>query len=194
MQLITDTFAGDFEWDAANDGSFTALIARFGEVNRNGAMYLPGAFGKQDGVLSPYNHSSMREGALPVGEGVTEERGKVVVVNGRYYLDGPDSETAYNRVKSLGKRAQWSFGFTIEKAKAKLAEGGKSYLEVAKIGMLEFSPVLMGANRATGTLSINSVLTDMAKDLVPEEPEADSPSWVVTPEMYAALRRHKTEA
>ena len=72
-------------------------------------MILRGAVGRQEVLLSRWNHSSKRLfGELPVGGGVIYEQGDALVSEVSYLMDIPAAREAYETVKGLGPIVQWS--------------------------------------------------------------------------------------
>lgn len=136
------------------DGTFKALFAPFNNVDKQGDLTLPGAFGRQNVIISSYDHGSWT-GALPVGKGVIYDGEDGGIVEGKFFLDTTGGKDTYNTVKQLGDLQEWSYALPeIESETMTINEQTVRVLK--RIRVNEVSPVLMGAGNGTRTLAIKS--------------------------------------
>lgn len=153
------------------DGTFSALFAPFLSVDHHNDVTLPGAFGKQNVIISAYGHGSWG-GMLPVGKGVIHDEGQAGgVVEGRFFLDTTQGNDTYIVVKELGDKQEWSYAlpdieFEMMKLQALIDQGlhiqmndhapEETVRVLKRISVPEVSPVLLGAGVGTRTLDIKS--------------------------------------
>lgn len=147
------------DFKMADDGTFKALVAPFNEIDKQGDLTLPGAFGKQNIIISSYGHGSW-DGELPVGKGVIYDGDKGGVVEGEFFCDEnkgckptkAGNET-YRTVKNLGGLQEWSYALPEIDCEYQQIDG-KTVRILKHIQCNEASPVLMGAGNGTQTLGI----------------------------------------
>lgn len=133
-------------------GSFTALFARFNVVDKQGDMTLPGAFGEQRVIISAYGHGSW-SGALPVGKGRIFESADGGIVEGQFFLDTEEGKQTYLTVKNLGDLQEFSYALPEVDYEMRTIEG-QNIRVLKRIKVNEVSPVLLGAGVDTGLLDI----------------------------------------
>lgn len=145
-------FTAELDPEGAAPGSFTATVAHIGAINANGWGLEPGAVGRQEVILSNWNHSStggiLSAGEPPVGSGVFYEDGGLLKADGQYWLDDePYSAGAYRRTKHLGQQAQFSiFGY----ANRWHEDDAGFWVEQGGFDAVEFSTVFRGASDHAG--------------------------------------------
>jgi len=157
----TKVFSVDnFKLDGEGEGTFEAVFATLDAIDRDGDTYDPGAFGKQDVLISQYNHGSWEGGAkaLPIGVGKITERDNKAIVHGEFNLANADAKATYDTLKYLhskGRGVEWSFA--LPDTEWRMAEiDGRHVRVYTSITVPEVSPVLMGAGVDTEMLSIKS--------------------------------------
>jgi hypothetical protein len=149
------------EFKMADDGTFKALVAPFNDEDKQGDITLPGAFGKQNIIISAYGHGSW-DGALPVGKGIIYDGEKGGVVEGEFFCDEnkgckptkAGNET-YRTVKNLGGLQEWSYALP-EIDFEYTQQNGHTVRVLKHISVNEACPVLMGAGNGTETLAIKA--------------------------------------
>jgi len=145
--------------DAAQEGSFTARIATFNVVDKDGDVTLAGAFHDGKRVLvSAYMHGSW-SGRLPVGDGVISSDASGAYFTGKFWLNTDAGQQTYLAVKNAGELQEYSYGFATLDSSENPADlspypGARQILK--KLDVIEVSPVLVGAGVNTGTLAIKS--------------------------------------
>lgn len=141
-------------------GEFSAVIATYGVIDKDGDVTLPGAH--KDGqrvVVSAYNHSVMK-GEPPVGTAALHVERNRTVVKGRYFMDIPDARSAFLAMRALHEQGinEWSYGFDIIDAEMGEKDGRRvRFLKDQDV--FESSPVIRGAGIDTQTLTAKT-LTD----------------------------------
>lgn len=158
----------------ATKGEFSAAIATYGVIDRDGDVTLPGAH--KDGqrvVISAYNHSVMLKGQPPVGTGTLRVQRNRTVVDGRYFMDVPEAKSAFMAMKSLHEQGmdQWSYGFDVLDSEMGQQDGRRvRFLKSQDV--FEASPVVRGAGIDTRTLSAKTLADG---DLTP----SDAQRWMI---------------
>lgn len=138
--------------DAA--GTVVALFSRFGTVDKQGDLTLPGAFGEQRVIISAYGHGSW-SGALPVGKGRIYETAEGGVLEGQFNLKIGSGKETYEAVKFTGDLQEWSYALPEIDFEYR-EQDGKRIRVLKRIRVNEVSPVLLGAGDRTQTLAIKS--------------------------------------
>jgi HK97 family phage prohead protease len=132
-------------------GEVEAVIATMGVKDLDGDVITRGAFGRQDVVISAYQHGSWK-GALPIGKGTVSERGDEAILSGRLLMDTSHGRDAFATIKELGPLMEWSFGFDVLDSEQG-THAGEPVRVLKALTVHEASPVLKGAGIATRTLS-----------------------------------------
>lgn len=144
----------------AEQGLVEAVIARTGIVDRDGDVFLKGAFGTKNVRVSAYNHRSwpQRGGLPPVGRGTIREQGDEVVAEMKFFLGTAEGRDAFEVVKEMGDLQEWSYGFmpgsaTRSQVTPELEKlGAKQAFK--SVPVEEVSPVLLGASFGTRTVGV----------------------------------------
>lgn len=171
MEDIVRKTLADLEWksDAGHEGEFRAAIATYDTVDHDGDVTLPGAIPQGSRlVISPFNHSSAKGDALPVGYGVTSTDGKRAYVDGKFLLNTPEGKSAYLTTKALHEQGigEWSYAFRVGNASTERKElsqypGSKRILKA--VLPKEASLVFAGAGLGTETLAVKASTDAEAK-------------------------------
>lgn len=148
----------DLKLDTAGEGTFEAVFATLDAIDHDGDTYDPGAIGKQNVVISQWNHGSWGEGvsALPVGVGSIFERGNKAVVAGEFDMADPDGVRHHAKLKYLhekGRNVEWSFALPDMDYRMEERDGDMLRV-ITRVAIPEVSPVLLGAGVGTELLSI----------------------------------------
>ncbi len=150
-----------FEIKDADRGEVVAVVSTLNVVDRDGDVVLSGAI--RDGSvvkLSSYDHDVITEGKAPVGRGVVTIEGNQAVLKARYFMSTERGRDAFNTVKEMGSDSEWSIGFMKRVQTAPMTDEWKAKGArrlISSLDLLESSPVFMGANGMTATVSAKSV-------------------------------------
>lgn len=121
-------------------------------VDRDGDVILAGSLDNNAAVVSPWNHSAMRDTARAVGAAELFEDGDRLI-GVIAYDSSPEGRRACARV--LNERPDWSVGYVVldqrEPNTAERRAGAKRIIQRWRVG--EVSPVDKGAGVAQGTIS-----------------------------------------
>lgn len=176
----------NFEFKAIDDekGSVEAVFSVFHNVDTDGDVVLPGAVKsgfKDNQVPMVFAHKWDQ----PIGKGVISSDDEKATFRGNFFMDTEAGKEAYHLAKGMADLQEWSFGFRINDSEVKQfkSEDGDeiSARFLKDLTVYEVSPVLVGANRETYTLSIKSgeeaVYQDeqkaLPKDLFESQEEAE---------------------
>lgn len=143
-----------------DSGTFRAIFATLNVIDHDGDLTLPGAFGKQDVIVSQYNHGSWGNGvdALPIGVGKIFEDGEDAIVEGEFNLENEAAKATYQTIKYLHEKQrtqEWSYALPEIEWEMRQIDG-RDIRVLKKIKVPEVSPVLMGAGIGTRLLSIKN--------------------------------------
>jgi hypothetical protein len=159
----------------ADRGEFSAVIATYGVIDKDGDVTEPGAH--RDGaevIVSAYGHASWG-GTLPVGKARLRTTKTQTIADGQFFMDTTHGRDTFETVKQLGPMGQWSYGYDVlDSATGELDGQPVRFLKSQEIH--EVSPVLIGAGVNTRTLA-----TKAAKE-----------SAVDAVQYKAAIRPHET--
>ncbi len=153
-----------FEITSADRGEVVAIVSTLDVVDRDRDVVLSGAV--RDGSvvkLSSYEHNLITEGQAPVGRGVVNVVGNQVVLKAHYFMSTERGRDAFHTVKEMGSDSEWSIGFARQVKTAPMtdewaAKGAKRL--IAGLDLYEASPVFMGANSMTSTVSAKAAATE----------------------------------
>jgi hypothetical protein len=158
--------------DAGDEGSFEAVIATLGVIDKDGDIVEKGAL---EGLVAPIvpSHDSS---SVPLGKVTISERGDQVVAAGKFNLNVSAAKDWHEAIKfdlsTPPSRHEWSWGFYVTESR-KDKVGGKSIRRIDKVDLLEVSPVLRGASVGTRTLvAKRAQAAAEAEALVEEDGEA----------------------
>lgn len=145
--------------DNAGEGAISAAFSIFGMVDSDQDIVTAQAFQSGQEVPMVWAHDWTR----PVGKGVIRVEPDRAVFDGQFFMDTPDGVNAYKTVKNMGGLQQYSWGFRVTDAEYGEKDGTQvRYIKGAEV--YEVSPVLVGANSQTHTLSIKSAGTLRASE------------------------------
>jgi hypothetical protein len=153
---------------AAEAGTVRAVVARVGITDKEGDLFLAGAFGEQVVRVSSFGHRSWpsRGGEPPVGRGTIREQGDSVLADMKFFVGTTAGREHFELVRELGDLQEWSYGFlpsdavSREPTAAERAAGAVRAISAVRV--IEVSPVLIGASVGTRTLSAKSDPTAVA--------------------------------
>lgn len=159
MEAAVDSKAlSSVEIKDADKGHVTAVFSTYDVVDKDGDITVKGAI--KDGtqvIISDWNHSSW-QGARPIGKGVVRDVGNQAVVEAQFFMNTTHGRDAFEVVKQLGSRQEWSYGFDVtdsdtpdEEAKS---AGARRILKAMDVH--EVSPVMIGAGIGTRTTGIKA--------------------------------------
>lgn len=144
---------------ALDDGTFEAAIATFGEVDSDGDIVEPGAFGDRPASVLPAHRSEH----VPLGKTRVEERGDVAVAVGRFNLEIAAARDWHSSLKfdlaNPPAVQEWSWGYRVLEDRRDTVNG-EPVRRLIKVDLREVSPVLRGASVGTGTLSVKHLKGD----------------------------------
>lgn len=173
--METKAFTAELKASDDEQGIAVVRFATMGEMDLDGDITEPGAFGEQRVKVSAYGHTSWG-GALPVGVGTIKESGDEAIATLQFFMSTDHGRNHYETVKGLGSLGEWSYGFDVtdeaepdeEQAKA----GVKRILK--KLTVHEVSPVLRGAGVGTRTLAVKCDSCDAKESDTEPVPEPES--------------------
>ncbi len=138
----------------AEKGIVRAAFATLESKDKDNDYTLPGAFGKQQVLVSSYGHGSWM-GKLPVGKGTISEKDGEAVADLQFFMSTQHGREHFEVVKETGDLQEWSYGFDVKKTgeiTEDLREKGVVRV-LEKLKVHEVSPVLKGAGD-TRTLAV----------------------------------------
>lgn len=130
-------------------GGLSAVFSVFDQVDTDGDVVKGTAFTDGQEVPLVWAH----EWDKPIGKGAVRVEADRAVFDGAFFLDTSWGRDAYATVKAMGALQEYSWGFRIlEQSFGE--QDGKPVRFIDGAEVFEVSPVLVGANRNTGTLAI----------------------------------------
>lgn len=137
----------------AGEGKVTAVLATLNQVDKDGDLTLPGAFGQQQAPIMPA-HDWM---SVPLGKASIRETDDEALVDLNFNLEVDAGRDWYNALKFDFENGeplqQYSYGYDILEADQEERDGVKVQL-LKSVKVHEVSPVLLGAGVATRTLAV----------------------------------------
>ena len=153
-------FAPELKLDSQGEGTFEAVFATLNVIDSDRDITELGAFGRQDVILSQYNHGSWDRGekALPLGIGVIFERGEEAIVQGEFDMSDEAAVKTYKKMKYLTEKGRTQeFSYSLPEIDYEIRDvDGECVRILKKIRVNEVSPVLMGAGVNTRILDIKA--------------------------------------
>lgn len=175
-------------------GTFTARVAAFNNVDRNGDRLLPGAFlesikrwlakGAPVPVVFSHNHNDPDSfiGSVNPAD-LVEDQGGLMVKGQMDLEDNPKARRIFGLLKA-GRIKEWSFAYIVKKERV----GKDGARELQEVDLLEVGPTLIGANPDTATIALKSYIEDGG-----DEPETD-PETLPEPAIGAKISAGVAEA
>ncbi len=141
--------------DGEETGKVLAKFGTSGVKDLDGDVIEKGAIGIQEVQISAFGHASWG-GSLPVGKGVTREKGDDQLADLEFFMDTTHGLDHFRTVKGLGKLGEWSYGFNIKASRAPTEDERQLGIRqvIEELEVFEVSPVLRGAGIDTGTLEV----------------------------------------
>lgn len=143
------------ELKESGEGEVVAAFSIFNELDTDGDVVLSSAFKDGQEVGMVWSH---QWGSRAIGKGTIRVQDDRAVFDGKFFTDTFDGAEAYKTVKNMGGLQEWSWGFRV--TDSDIVEDEDSPLGYKRIikgtEVYEVSPVLVGANRNTGTLSVKA--------------------------------------
>jgi HK97 family phage prohead protease len=138
------------------EGKVESVFSVFNTIDTDGDVVLPNSIksGYGDkGVAMVWGH----DWKDVIGKGEIVQDDNKATFKGEFFMDTERGRQAYNTVKAMGDLQQWSFGYEVldsenGKFQKDNTEVDVRYLKDLKVW--EVSPVLVGANQETYTLSV----------------------------------------
>lgn len=130
-------------------GQLEAVFSTFDVIDSDGDVIKSSAI--KDGTLIPLVWA--HDWTKPVGKGIITNNGKQAIFKGRFNLNTTWGRDAYESVKDMEDLQEYSWGFQVldsEKSK----QDGIVVNNITDTRAFEVSPVLVGANNETGTISV----------------------------------------
>jgi HK97 family phage prohead protease len=183
------------EGQADGEGTFTAIVAVFGNVDRQGDRIVKGAFTK---TLAQWEASgdpipiilAHQWGTIESHIGVAWPQDVKQVAKGllmKAQLDVADNEVAARVFKLLKRRSlkEFSIGYDIFPGGERRAADGA--MELMEIDLFEAGPTLKGANPATELLEVKSALGVKDEESPLRRPRRPAPSSAALRERAEAV-------
>lgn len=156
-----------FKAETGDEGRVTAVVSTFNVVDTDGDVVRPTAFTDGQEVPMVWAH----DWSSPIGKGSIKVQPDRAIFEGQFFMDTTKGAEAFRTVKAMGSLQEYSWGFRItdaeigeppegQEASGWHGAGKVQYINGAEV--FEVSPVLVGANRETGTLEIKSIETEIA--------------------------------
>ena len=161
----------------AEEGTFSAVFAKFDVVDHDGDVTVPGAFTDGEEVrISAYNHESWK-GALPVGKGTIRQTATEAIVEGKFFLDTTAGRETFAVVKQMEDLQEWSYGYDVLEGEGG-EKDGQTVNFLQKLKVHEVSPVILGAGIDTRTLAVKEKeAKQLQSDLFRELRDAGRERW-----------------
>ena len=152
----------NFSFKSHNDdtGEVEAVFSIFNRLDTDGDVVV------SDSIKSGFKDNEVpmvfaHKWDQPIGKGVITSDDEKATFRGNFFMDTEAGKEAYKLAKAMGDLQEWSFGFKINdyEVKGYISEEMEEEVEaryLKDLTVYEVSPVLVGANRETYTLSIKS--------------------------------------
>lgn len=151
-------------------GTFEAIVAAFGNVDRGGDQILPGAFtdslvaweqkGRPIPVIFSHEWDNLDAHIGQVLEAKEVDEG--LYVRGQLEMDEPFAQRVWKKM-SKGTLAEFSFAYDVVDA-LWAKEDGQTIYELRKLDLLEVGPCLVGMNPETQLLGVKEGRRNSTKD------------------------------
>lgn len=178
MAIETKTFKLK-DFSVNEEGTFKAVFATMEVWDKDKDYTFKGAFGRQQVVISQFNHGSWEKGAsaLPIGIGNIYEEGNNAIISGEFDLDDNDAIKTHKKLKYLkSKGRNVEFSYSLPKIISETVTiDGITGRGLKSITVNEVSPVLLGAGINTRLLDIKSV--EIKKAIPSHSTDTDTGRW-----------------
>ena len=139
------------------EGKVQAVFSNFNEVDSDGDVVLPNSiksgYGER-GVAMVWAH----DWKDVIGRGEIKQDDHRAVFEGQFIMDTDRGRDAFNTVKAMGDLQQLSFGYeVVDSENGMFKKDNNTEIEVRflkDVKVWEVSPVLVGANQNTYTMSV----------------------------------------
>ena len=139
------------------EGKVEAVFSNFNEVDSDGDVVLPNSIKSgygDNGVAMVWAHDWKNV----IGRGEIIQDDHRAVFKGQFIMDTDAGRDAFHTVKAMGDLQQWSFGYEVtDSENGAFKKDNEEEIEVRylkEVKVWEVSPVLVGANQNTETLSV----------------------------------------
>ena len=167
---------------SGDTGIVEALVSCFNNVDHAKEVVRPGAFKASLARKLP-RMCWAHKWDIPIGKTLeARETDAGLVVRAQLNLDTTAGKEAYSNLKFFGNTQEWSIGYSVVKDSFDKKSGTRNLEELS---LHEFSPVLVGMNPDTQTLSIKAATTaeeDMPIDNADEVTKANRPNFGGNPD------------
>jgi len=163
---ITKDMSVDTQIKVDSEGDVEAVVSVFNQIDSDGDIVLASAFTDGQEVAMVWSHDWSR----PVGKGAISVGEDRATFDGSFFLDTSSGAEAHKIVKNMEGLQEWSWGFKVTDYDIKEDENSPyGYVRIIKdTDLYEVSPVLIGANRDTETVSIKEH-SDEIRNIIKEE-------------------------
>lgn len=132
-----------------DEGTVEAVFSTFGIIDRDGDIVKAGAIPEVD-VPIAWSHDWRQ----PVGRGSITTSRKEAKLTGHFFMSTEAGREAFNTVKEMAELQQWSWGFDVKEWKFEEVDGQEGIRIILDTEPMEVSPVIVGSNPATRTVSV----------------------------------------
>jgi len=154
----TDTRLKKYQFKAeelTDEGTLKAVFSVFDVIDSDGDVIKSEAIKNGKQIPLVWSHDWSR----PIGKGTIKNDGKQAIFEGNFFLNTSWGKDAYETVKGMGDLQEYSWGFRVLKQE-KGEQDGRAVNFITSTEEFEVSPVLVGANRETGTLEVKTRSAD----------------------------------
>lgn len=140
--------------DDSRTGQLSLVVATLGAIDKHDEVVQAGSIGRQDVVISPFQHGVWR-GGVPIGKGVLYEQGGLVQFDGTLNMELSTARDNWSAIAFAKELTEVSFGFRVLRHSFGQQEG-RPVVFLHEIKAYEVSPVMLGAGVGTGVTAIKS--------------------------------------
>lgn len=153
------------------DGRISMVVGNIGIPDPQGDMFMPGSIGRQNVLISPWQHGVWR-GAIPIGKGVIYEDGDKIQFEGQFNMELEDARNTFSAIAFAPELIEASIGFLRQVTQRKTYEG-KSVNGLVKVLAKEVTMAIAGVQPGTHVTALKAEEEPPpeAAQEVPAEPE-----------------------
>ena len=140
--------------DDSRLGQIQFVVATLDAVDKQGDVFLPGSVGRQDVLISQFQHAIWM-GAVPIGKGVVYEQGGQVLCDAQLNMELSQAREVWSAIAFAPELIEASIGFQPTKYGWGERDGQRVCL-FEKTHFWEASPVIVGAGVDTGVNHIKA--------------------------------------